>query len=91
MNAKRCLLWELGVGSWMLGVEPAAGVFRLALALPFTKPTHHFDAIALGRAPERSAPAIQFSQLFHDHLCQHCMPRRVKVRVVHEQRDKIHA
>ena len=31
----------------MLDVEPAAGVPRLALILPSSKPTQHFDAIAL--------------------------------------------
>ena len=51
LGVGRCLLWELGVGRWMLGVEPAAGVSRLALALPSSKPTHHFDAIALQRPP----------------------------------------
>ena len=47
LNCEREALLALGVGRWMLGVEPAAGVSRFALGLPSSKPTLHFDAIAL--------------------------------------------
>ena len=47
LNSEREALLALGVGSWELGVEPAAGVSRLALILPSSKSTQHFDAIAL--------------------------------------------